>query len=34
MTVRAFSTTLSEALALVERPLLVMDIDDPQAETG
>ncbi len=34
LTDRAFSTTMREALALVERPLLVIDIDDPQAETG
>ncbi|MDP6530314.1 MAG: acyl-CoA synthetase [Arenicellales bacterium] len=34
LTDRAFSATMREALALVERPLLVIDIDDPQAETG
>ena len=34
LTDRAFSATMHEALALLERPLLVIDIDDPQAETG
>ncbi|MDP7118784.1 MAG: acyl-CoA synthetase [Arenicellales bacterium] len=34
LTDRAFSATMREALALLERPLLVIDIDDPQAETG
>jgi len=34
LTDRSFSATMREALALLERPLLVIDIDDPQAETG